>query len=119
VNASSLLPEAPEAALCQAGQLGRRHGRAAVYWQVGDSGTSAALEFYRDLLHGIASSDSAITGLYDTPDLTARWTTSADTWPPTSSWPTATRPWARPPKSTWPRPARSSGSRPPDWPAAA
>jgi hypothetical protein len=73
VNASSPQPEAPEAALRQAGQLGRRHGRAAVYWQIGDSGTPAALEFYRDLLRGIASADPAITGLYDTPDLTGRW----------------------------------------------
>jgi len=73
VNASSPQPGATEAALRQAGQLGRRHGRAAVYWQVGDSGTSAALEFYRDLLRGIASADPAITGLYDTPDLTAHW----------------------------------------------
>jgi hypothetical protein len=73
VNASSPQPEALEAALRQAGQLGRRHGRAAVYWQIGDSDTSAALEFYRDLLHGIASSDPAITGLYAVPDLAGRW----------------------------------------------
>jgi hypothetical protein len=44
-----------------------------VYWQIGDSGTSAALEFYRDLLRGIASADPAITGLYEVPGLTARW----------------------------------------------
>ncbi len=73
MNASSPQPDAPEAALRQAGQLGRRHGWAAVYWQVGDSGTSAALEFYRDLLRGIASSDPATTGLYEIPDLTGRW----------------------------------------------
>jgi hypothetical protein len=42
-----------------------------VYWQIGDSGTSR--EFYQELLDGIASADPAITGLYDVPDLTARW----------------------------------------------
>jgi hypothetical protein len=72
VSASFPQPAAPEAVLRQAGDLGRRHGRAAVYWQVGDSGTSAALEFYRDLLRGIASADPAITGLYEVPDLTRR-----------------------------------------------
>ena len=64
---------AVEAALREAGDLGRRHGRAAVYWQVGDSGTMAAREFYQELLRGIASADPAITGLYEVPDLTARW----------------------------------------------
>ncbi len=59
--------------LRQAGDLGRRHGRAAVYWQIGDSGTAAAREFYQDLLRGIASADPAITGLYEVPDLTGRW----------------------------------------------
>ena len=72
MSASSPQPAAPEAALRQAGDLGRRHGRAAVYWQIGDSGT-AAREFYQELLHGIASADPAITGLYEVPDLTARW----------------------------------------------
>jgi hypothetical protein len=71
VSASSPQPAAPEAVLRQAGDLGRRHGRAAVYWQAGDSGT--AREFYQELLRGIASSDPAITGLYEVPDLTARW----------------------------------------------
>jgi hypothetical protein len=42
-----------------------------VYWQIGDS--SSGREFYRELLDGIASADPAITGLYSTPDLTARW----------------------------------------------
>ena len=73
VSASSPQPAAPEAALRQAGDLGRRHGRAAVYWQIGDSGTDAAREFYQELLRGIASADPAITGLYEVPDLTARW----------------------------------------------
>jgi hypothetical protein len=70
VSASS-----PQAALRQAGDLGRRHGRAAVYWQIGDSDTAAAAarEFYQELLRGIASADPAITGLYEVPDLTARW----------------------------------------------
>jgi len=73
VSASSPQPAALEAALRKAGDLGRRHGRAAVYWQVGDSGTMAAREFYQELLRGIASADPAITGLYEVPDLTARW----------------------------------------------
>ena len=72
MSASSPQP-AVEAALRQAGDLGRRHGRAAVYWQVGDSGTTAAREFYQELLRGIASADPAVTGLYEVPDLTARW----------------------------------------------
>ena len=73
MSASSPQPAALEAALRQAGDLGRRHGRAAVYWQVGDSSTAAAREFYRELLRGIASADPAVTGLYAVPDLTARW----------------------------------------------
>ena len=66
-------PAAPEGALRQARDLGRRHGRAAVYWQIGDDGSPAAREFYRELLSGIATADPAITGLYAVPDLTARW----------------------------------------------
>ena len=62
---------AHEAALRQAGNLGRRHGRAAVYWQIGDNGTAAAREFYQELLLGIGSADPAMTGLYEVPDLTA------------------------------------------------
>ena len=72
MSASSPQPAALEAALRQAGDLGRRHGRAAVYWQIGDSST-AGREFYQELLRGIASADPAITGLYEVPDLTARW----------------------------------------------
>jgi hypothetical protein len=71
VSAPSPQPAAPEAALRQARDLGRRHGRAAVYWQIGDSGSGR--EFYRELLGGIASADPAITGLYEVPDLSARW----------------------------------------------
>ena len=73
MSASSPQPAALETALCQARDLGRRHGRAAAYWQVGDSSTMAAREFYQELLRGIASADPAITGLYEVPDLTARW----------------------------------------------
>jgi len=73
VSECSPQPAALESALRQAGDLGRRHGRAAVYWQVGDSGSPAAREFYRELLRGIASADPAVTGLYEVPDLTARW----------------------------------------------
>ena len=118
MSGSSPQPAAREAALRQAGDLGRRRGRAAVYWQIGDNGTAAAREFHQELLLGIGNADPAMTGLYEVPDLTAG-TTSAATWPPTSSWPPATRSWARPPRRTWPQPARSSGSRPPGWPAAA
>ncbi len=71
MSASSPQPAAPEAMVRQAGDLGRRHGRAAVYWQIGD--TSTGREFYQELLRGIASADPAITGLYEIPDLTARW----------------------------------------------
>ena len=71
VSASSPQPAALDAALRQAWDLGRRHGRAAVYWQIGDSDSGWA--FYRELLDGIASADPAITGLYAVPDLTARW----------------------------------------------
>ena len=71
MSASSPQPAALEAALRQAGDLGRRHGRAAVYWQIGDS--DSGREFYRELLDGIATDDPAITGLYAVPDLTARW----------------------------------------------
>ena len=73
MSASSPQPAAREAALRQAGDLGRRHGRAAVYWQIGDSSAAAAREFYRELLRGIASADPAVTGLYEVPNLTARW----------------------------------------------
>ena len=45
-------PAPQEAVLRQAANLGRRHGKAAVYWQIGDSGSDAAREFYRDLLRG-------------------------------------------------------------------
>ena len=58
--------------LRQAANLGRRHGKAAVYWQIGDSGSDAAQEFYRDLLRGIAGADPEITSLYEMPGLTAQ-----------------------------------------------
>ena len=69
MSAPSPQPAPPGAALRQAGDLGRRHGRAAVYWQIGDSGSGR--EFCRELLAGIASADPAVTGLYAVPDLTA------------------------------------------------
>jgi hypothetical protein len=71
VSARSPQLPAPEAALRQAAHLGRRHGRAAVYWQIGDS--DSGREFYQELLRGIASADPAITGRYEMPDLTACW----------------------------------------------
>ena len=71
MSASFSQPAAPEAVLRQAGDLGRRHGRAAVYWQIGDS--SSGREFYQELLRGIASADPEVMSPYATPDLTARW----------------------------------------------
>jgi hypothetical protein len=73
VSSASPPPAASQAILRQARDLGRRHGRAAVSWQIGDSGTPAARAFYQVLLRGIASADPAITGLYELPDLTVRW----------------------------------------------
>ena len=71
---SSPQPQAPEEAVVRrAGDLGRRRGRAAVYWQIGDNGTAAAREFHQELLLGIGSADPAMTVLYEVPDLTARW----------------------------------------------
>jgi hypothetical protein len=70
VSVPSPQPAAPEAALRQAGDLGRRHGRSAVYWQIGDDGSPAARESYRELLSGIATADPAVTGLYAVLDLT-------------------------------------------------
>jgi hypothetical protein len=58
--------------LRHAADLGRRHGKAAVYWQIGDSGSDAAQEFYRDLLRGIAGAGPEITSLYQMPGLTAQ-----------------------------------------------
>jgi len=65
-------PALAQAALRQAGRLGRRHGKAAVYWQIGDSSGADAQPFYRDLLRGISEANQEITGLYELPDLTAR-----------------------------------------------
>ena len=71
MNASSPQPPARQATLRQAGQLGRRHAKAAVHWQIGECSTGR--DFYRDLLRGITSADPAVIGLYETPDLTRRW----------------------------------------------
>ena len=65
-------PAPQKAVLRQAANLGRRHGKAAVYWQIGDSGSDAAQEFYRDMLRGIAGADPEITSLYEMPGLTAQ-----------------------------------------------
>ena len=65
-------PAPQEAVLRQAANLGRRHGKAAVYWQIGDSGSGAAQAFYRDLLRGIADADPEITSLYEMPGLAAQ-----------------------------------------------
>jgi hypothetical protein len=66
-------PATAQAALLKAGQLGRRHGKAAAYWQIGDRSDTDAQLFYRDLLRGICEADQQITGLYEVPGLTARW----------------------------------------------
>jgi hypothetical protein len=118
VSASSPQPAAPEAVLRQAGNLGRRHGRAAVYWQIGD--TSTGREFCQELLRGIASADPAITGLYEVPDLTARWdyergNLAADLQ--LAGGDPALAQAAQVYLAA--RPARSSGWRPPGWPAGA
>ena len=68
-----------------------RHGKAAAYWQIGDSSSADAQPFYRDLLRGISEANPEITGLYEMPDLTARQTTTGTAWPPTSGWPATTR----------------------------
>lgn len=60
-----------QAVLRQAERLGRRHGKAAVYWQIGDSGSDAALAFYRSLLRG-ADGDQQVTGLFEVPGLDVR-----------------------------------------------
>jgi hypothetical protein len=64
-------PAPQQAVLRQAEHLGRRHGKAAVYWQIGDSGSDAALAFYRSLLRG-AGGDPQITGLFEMPGLDGR-----------------------------------------------
>ena len=72
MSAPAPRPAPQEAVLRQAGNLGRRHGKAAVYWQIGDSGSDAAQEFYRYLLRGIAGADPEIMSLYEMPGLTAQ-----------------------------------------------
>jgi len=76
-SAAAEPPRPEEPVLRRADQIGRRHGKAAVHWQVGDSGGGAALAFYQDLLRGIAEGDLEVTGLYQVPGLTARRDTSA------------------------------------------
>jgi hypothetical protein len=61
-------PAPQEAVLRQAEHLGRRHGKAAVYWQIGDSGSNAALESCRRLLRG----GTEITDLFEMPGLAGR-----------------------------------------------
>lgn len=56
-----------QAALHQAGRLGRQHGKAAAYWQIGDRSGADAQPFYRDLLRGIGKADQQITGLCGVP----------------------------------------------------
>lgn len=59
-----------------AAQLGRRHGKAAVYWQIGDNRAGQA--WYRDLLRGIEDADPAILGVYQVPDLSVGWDYTRD-----------------------------------------
>ena len=59
----------------QAGQarlIGRRQGKAAVHWQIGDSSSGEAREFWQTLLRGIASRDPHIMDLYEIPALTGQ-----------------------------------------------
>ena len=72
MSAPAPRPAPQEAVLRQAATLGRRHGKAAVYWQIGDSGSDAAQESYRDLLRGIAGTGPEIMSLYQMPGLTGR-----------------------------------------------
>ena len=70
-------PAPQQAVLRQAERLGRRHGKAAVYWQIGDSGSDAALAFYGSLLRG-AGGDPQITGLFEMPGLDGRYDCNRD-----------------------------------------
>jgi hypothetical protein len=72
VSTPALQPAPREGVLRQAASLGRRHGKAAVYWQIGDSGSDDAQKFYRDLLAGTAAADPQIMSLYQMPALTAQ-----------------------------------------------
>ena len=72
VSAPAPRPAPQEGVLRPAADLGRRHGKAAVYWQIGDSGSDAAQGFYRVLLAGIAGADPEIMSLYQMPGLTAQ-----------------------------------------------
>ena len=65
-------PAPQQAVLRQAERLGRRRGKAAVYWQTGDSGSDAALAFYRSLLGDAAGGDQQITGPSGMPGLDGR-----------------------------------------------
>lgn len=65
-------PAPQSAVLRQAERLGRRHGKAAVYWQIGDSGSDAALAFYGSLLNGADGGDPQLTGLFEMPGLDGR-----------------------------------------------
>jgi hypothetical protein len=56
-----------QAALHPAGRLGRRNGKAAAYWQIGDRSGADAQPFYRGLLRGIGQADQQITGLCGVP----------------------------------------------------
>ena len=72
MSTPALQPAPHEGVLRQAASLGRRHGKAAVYWQIGDSGSDDAQKFYRDLLAGIAAADPQIMSLHQMPALTAQ-----------------------------------------------
>src|SRR6266851_626892 len=56
-------PAAPAVSIADdAENLGRDAGRAAAYWQIGDSSGADAQPFYRHLLRGISEADQEITG---------------------------------------------------------
>jgi hypothetical protein len=67
-HALSPQPARQQAVLRHAERLGRRHGKAAVYWQIGGNGTQ---ESCRHLLHTATGGDAQTPGLYEMPKLAA------------------------------------------------
>ena len=95
--------------LRQAADLGRRHGNAAVYWQIGDSGSDADQGFYRILLAGIAGADLEIMSLYQMPGLTAQQDYDRGNLAADLGLARDDRPWPQLRRRPWLPPARNSG----------
>ena len=104
--------------LRQAERLGRRHGKAAVYWQIGDSGSDAALAFYGSLLRD-ADGDPQITGLFEMPGLDGRHDDNRDSLAADLGLARDAPVLDQTAQAYLAAPARSSGGRPPTSPAAA